>query len=124
MTHATNWKPRPKLLDKRQVKAEIAAADRAENARVKARSGGQCEVRVSRILFDGHPAAIRCPRRASHVHHLISGIGRRNRGPSIETAHKLHVCEACHEEIHGHVLVPVDGTQREDAATVRYERVR
>jgi len=122
-------KPRPKLLEKRERKAETNAIDRAENAKVKQRSGGFCEVRG---LDRGDPRRgqmyalmeWKCRRRASHVHHLISGIGRRNVGKSIEAAHKLHVCDRCHEEIHGHVLTPVNATEREAAATVRYERQR
>jgi hypothetical protein len=119
-------KPRPKLLDKRDAKAKTAKLDREENAKVKQRSGGQCEVRT---VADYSPRSTwhsnfkRCPFRASHTHHLISGIGRRNVGKSILAAHKLHVCERCHEEIHGHVLKPVNDYEREDAATVRYERV-
>jgi hypothetical protein len=118
-------KPRPKLLEKRDKQAATNALDRSENAKVKQRSGGQCEVRVCRESkqFFGRDIN-RCPLRASHVHHLISGIGRRNVGKSITAECKLHVCDRCHEEIHGHVLKPVNATEREAAATVRYERVR
>ena len=100
--------------------------DRDENAKVKQRSGGQCEVWELRWMRTGtkRDDYTRCPLRGSHVHHLISGIGRRNRGVSIEAAHKLHVCERCHEEIHGHVLKPINATEREAAATVKYERIR
>lgn len=114
-------KPRPRLLDKRQQKADLAMIDRAENAKVKARSEGRCEV-WEVIRLGSSTAHHPCRRRASHVHHLISGIGRRNRGDSIKAAHKLHVCDKCHGEIHGHVLTPVNATERESAATVRYER--
>jgi hypothetical protein len=120
---STLAKPRPKLLDKRKAKADLAKIDRDENAKVKARSGGRCEVLV--VLTDVRSGGLgRCPLRASHVHHLISGIGRRNRGVSIEAAHKLHVCERCHAEIHGHVLKPVNDYEREAAATVKYERIK
>jgi len=114
-------KPRPKLLEKRDKKAATDALDRAENARVRQRSGGQCEMLTTNDpVFRNR----RCPLRASHIHHLISGIGRRNVGKSIEAAHKLHVCDRCHEEIHGHVLKPVNDYEKDAAATVRYERVR
>lgn len=123
-------KPRPKLLDTRKAKAAIQAEDRRENATVKARSGGRCEmlerVRHERIRKDSYldrPLRYSCPRRAVHVHHLISGIGRRNQGASIKASHKLHVCENCHREIHAHVLRPF-GIGRESAATVVYERVK
>ena len=113
-------KPRPKLLDKRDARADVSKEDRAENAKVKQRSGGRCEVSElvrSRSVF-------RCHLRGSQIHHLISGIGRRNVGRSIKAEHKLHTCDRCHEEIHGHVLKPVNETERYDAATVRYVRVR
>lgn len=132
-------KPRPKLLEKREAKAQVAAEDRAENAKVRKRSDGFCEVRIeayrelivtgtlvgesTRVVpYIGH--ANRCHRRAGHIHHLISGIGRRNIGKSIKADHKLHVCELHHEEIHGHVLKPVNELERYDAATVCYERIK
>lgn len=117
-------KPRPKLLSKREAKANVAKEDRAENAKVKARSKGQCEVLYQRReVIDGKVRAERrCARRAGHIHHLIAGIGRRNIGESIKAPHKLHVCENCHIEIHGHVLTTVNEQDRYDAATVRYER--
>lgn len=118
-------KPRPKLLDKREAKADVRKVDRDENAKVKARSQGQCEVReVIAYGNDGKPIRfLICHRRAGHIHHLISGIGRRNIGLSIKASAKLHVCELHHSEIHGHVLKPVDAICRYDAATVRYERI-
>jgi hypothetical protein len=115
-------KPRPKLLERREARAKVNAEDRAENAKVKQRSYGRCEVKEVGA-WGGLPVR-RCSLRASQVHHLISGIGRRNVGKSIKAEHKLHVCDRCHEEIHGHVLKPVNDYERESAATVRYERVR
>lgn len=118
-------KPRPKLLDRRKVKADTAKLDREENAKVKARSKGQCEVRFQhRHVVDGKVwAERRCALRASQVHHLISGIGRRNVGASIKAGAKLHLCDRCHAEIHGHVLKPTDEATRYDAAMVRFERI-
>lgn len=116
----TFYKPTPRLLQKRMAKAGIAQTDRAENAIVKRRSLGRCEVvEVAgsvKILF-------RCERRANHIHHLKAGIGRRNVGDSITALCKLHVCDQCHREIHGHVLRPVNGIDHEDARRVRYERI-
>ena len=111
-------KPRPRLLEKRAAKAAIEQMDMDENRKVKQRSGGRCEVQVI-----GKAIIWRCPLRASHVHHLMGGIGRRNVGRSITAECKLHVCERCHEELHGHVLKPTNYYEREDAASVRYERV-
>lgn len=117
-------KPRPRLLDRRDSKAAIAKIDRLERKKCRERSGGQCEVRSGFIQPGQPPAAItvRCIHRASHNHHLRSGIGRRNRGTSILAAHRLEVCEWCHAEIHGHVLKPMGNA--ECAASVWWERVK
>lgn len=120
--HVTNWKPKPRLLERRARRAAVTAEDRKQNDLVKIRSGGACEVRTV-VTHHSHVTSIRCLRRAVHVHHLISGMGRRNIGKSILAAHKLHVCDLDHADIHGHVLVPVDFLTREDAATVVYSRV-
>ena len=113
-------KARPKLLDQRDRKVVLAALDRVEIMKVKQRSGGRCEVLE---LLCGWTHQRRCPRRASQVHHLKAGIGRRNRGDSILSTHRLHTCDRCHLEITGRVLQPI-GPGREDAATVVYERIR
>lgn len=113
-------KPRPRLLDKTAAKATRDAIDRAENAKVRARSQGWCEVREQW----GATMFKQCRRRAGHIHHLRSGIGVRNHGESILSSCKLHVCEQHHSEIHGHVLKPVSEETRHDAATVIYERYK
>lgn len=120
-------KPRPKLLDKREAKSALAAQDRAERLICKQRSGGQCEVIVTRLTDPFWIVArieTRCRRRASQNHHLIGGIGRRNRGESLLAAYRIDVCDRCHDEITGHVLKPVNEVDRYEAATVRYERIR
>ena len=119
-------KPRPHLLTKYDRQAKRDQIDRAERAKCRARSGGGCEVITVHDLRSliGRAVEIRCIHRASQNHHLIGGIGRRNRGKSILAAHRLDVCDWCHTEINHAVLRPVDGTKKEDAATVRYERVR
>jgi hypothetical protein len=113
-------KPRPRLLDKRDKARGKDRLDRAERAKCKARSGGVCE--VVEVAFPQIPFISRCSRRAVHNHHLISGIGRRNAGASILAEHRIEVCEQCHREIHGRVLVPV-GQGRESAGFVAFERV-
>lgn len=55
--------------------------------RLRARSGGYCEVRAS----------VRCTGVASHRHHRKL---RRHGNHTLENL--LHVCTHCHEEIHGH----------------------
>ena len=128
MTFYPQPKPRPKALDKQDDAADVRAQDRAERAKCKARSGGRCEVVVqyfggpslhaSRILWER-----RCDRRTSENHHLMGGIGRRNVGPSMLAEHRIEVCSICHSEVTKHILQPV-GVGREDAKTVRYERIR
>jgi hypothetical protein len=119
-------KPRPKLLDKYDRQRERDKTDREERAKCKARSGGQCEVVVDAYTMVNfiNPRSVRCQQRAVENHHLIGGIGRRNQGRSILAKHRLDVCKVCHAEITNHVLVPTSDTTREDAATVRYERIR
>lgn len=117
-------KKRPALLDKRDDAAELRQEDKKQRAVCRMRSGGQCEVRTV-YYMDGRPTKLmgRCVRRVSHNHHLLSGIGRRNKGRSLLAAHRLDVCDECHRDIHGHVLVPcVPQAQAERADSVRYER--
>jgi hypothetical protein len=111
-------------LNKRTAKAAVAKQDREERAKVRERSGGICEVKEDVGVFEGPILYYRrCKRRATENHHLLGGIGRRNRGKSILAAHRLDVCDRCHREITGHVLVPcVEQSAAECAATVRYER--
>ena len=127
MTFKPQPKPAPRLLDKRERERNEDIIDRVERHKCKTRSGGRCEV-VERyfgggLCDDRVEFERRCPRRASESHHLLGGIGRRNRGDSILAEHRLDVCHECHTEITGHVLGPV-GEGREDAAAVRFERVR
>ena len=79
------------------------ALDKAENAKVPIRSGGRCEVKERRILFDGYPADIRCQCAAQHIMHLIGGRGKRGRGISALAKHKLHGCARHHREIDGDI---------------------
>lgn len=121
-------KPRPRLLITRETAATQRAKDVKERAKCRTRSGGQCEVIVRITWLDvwvGSPpfarwAIDRCPRRASENHHLIGGIGRRNRGRSLLAAHRLDVCTTCHREITEHVLKPLSGANRYNAATVMF----
>lgn len=121
-------KPRPKALEKRDRLAARDKIDRAERAKVRARSGGRCEVIESVLAVGGavgHSRWIkhRCLRAAHQNHHLKGGIGRRNRGVSILAAHRLDVCDRCHADITDKILKAV-GPGREDAATVYFERAK
>jgi hypothetical protein len=115
-------KSRVKALDVREQKAEIAKTDKQENAKAKQRAGGYCEVRVTMTIRDVEVLPQRCWRRDVHTHHLLGGIGRRNKGKSILALYKLRVCDICHRDIHAKVLVPT--TAEHDATTVRYRRAR
>lgn len=94
-------KPRPKALDVADKRSARESRDERESAKVRVRSGGQCEV----VMSSGKLAGPRCPRRALHVHHILGGIGVRGRGLSALASHKMHTCTRCHDEIHRHVLV-------------------
>ena len=128
-------KPKPHMLVKRAAKATIKTQDDQERAKCRVRSGGRCEMielvsveswasEIAEGMAPTRTLRFRCLRRATENHHLIGGSGRRNTGRSIRAAHRLDVCQRCHQDITGKVLVPVDGTKKEHAATVRYERRR
>ncbi|MFH1558777.1 MAG: hypothetical protein ABII76_28625 [Pseudomonadota bacterium] len=126
MTIHPQPKPRARKLEKSDRAKATAKLDRAENARVRKRSGGRCEMteRFARFIGSVHGsvhADLRCCRRAAgDPHHLIKGYGQRNVGPSIWAEWKLATCPDCHSDIHNAVLVPVD--KKADAATIIYER--
>jgi hypothetical protein len=99
MAHVTYPKPTPS-----KRKHPDAALDTRESAKVRKRSGGQCEVRE--VLELGGwlgPAGmpVRCQRAATQVHHMIGGNGKRGRGISALAIHKQHMCDACHLWITG-----------------------
>jgi hypothetical protein len=117
-------KPRPRALDKQdRVKRKQSVEDR-ENAIVKARSTGQCEAR-GQLMFHAQMSELtplprkRCARRASQIHHLLGGSGRRGVGESAKAENKLHVCDKCHDEITRHILRP-HWTQVENRAGTSY----
>lgn len=109
-------KPRPQQLERDAQRKQSQSLDQAENAKVRWRSQGQCEVQE----LGRHGVARRCARRAGEIHHLLGGWGRRARGPSALAEHKLHVCKRCHREITGHALQPIGPEPR---WTIRYRRI-
>lgn len=115
----------PRKLVTDAAKAKVGTTDKQQRAKCHVRSGGRCEVWSVIYTAPGSPRVRvfgRCPRRVSQNHHLLGGIGRRNKGRSILAEHRLDVCEPCHKDLTGNVLTAVDGTLKENAATVRYER--
>lgn len=98
-------KGRPKALRKKDRAKVKQAIEDVENAKVRERSKGQCEVRVVyQSMGNDELVASRCGRRAFHIHHLLGGIGRRGIKESALAENKLHVCEADHDLIHAHIL--------------------
>jgi hypothetical protein len=112
-------KGRVKALDKADKQKAIEAKDRAENAKAKKRAGGRCEVLE---LVGRNKAAFACPHKDTETHHLIGGIGRRNKGKSILAEYKIRVCKECHAAITANILRPA--TAEHDASTVRFWRSR
>lgn len=113
-------KPGPKRLEKKRADGTTKTRDQEERDICHTRSGRRCE--VIEVTSRG---AVRCVRRALENHHLIGGIGKRNRGRSILAAHRLDTCKTCHDDITGNVLVPaVSQAEAEVAATVKYKRIR
>jgi hypothetical protein len=117
-------KSRVKALDKADARKALEAKDKAESAKAKKRAKGRCE--VSGICI--HPktawntSPMRCHNKDTETHHLIGGIGRRNKGKSILAEYKLRVCKECHAAITGHVLRPT--TAEHTAHTVRFWRAK
>ena len=80
-------KPLPQMLEREQRRARQRARERVENATVRRRSGGRCEV----VLGDQ-----RCRKAGREMHHLLGGHGRRGRGESVLATHKVHACAHHH----------------------------
>jgi len=95
-------KPPPRALVKAKRDSSWQAIDEAESDKVRARSGGRCEVTV---------AGARCLRRGFEVHHHIGGWRRRGRGPSALARNKTHACSKCHGLITSNVLEHLAGNR-------------
>jgi hypothetical protein len=100
--------PRKLLKDKRATDRKDIDAE--ENRKVKARSGGRCEV----VWFGRKARKVkRCERRAvPGVHHMYGGSGVRARGKSLLAKHKQDVCQECHDLITGKVLRRIGTEER------------
>lgn len=93
-------KPRPIALERDERRAKIATTDKKENAKVKARSGGRCEVMI---------VGLRCKARAGEIHHHLGGWRMRGRGPSALAENKTHACSKHHAQITGNILEHLGG---------------
>jgi len=104
-------KPKPRALEKQARLRQKQSVEDTQNARVKARSKGQCEVReqfTSRGFAEPTISSTRrCHRRASEVHHILGGSGRRGVGESSKAENKLHLCGgpgSCHDLVTRRIL--------------------
>ena len=99
----------PKTVKRRKKGADDVALDKLENKEVVKRSESRCEVTLHELTFPAtksQPAMMvmmRCTRRATQVHHMIGGRGKRGKGISAFREHKQHVCYRCHQDITGDV---------------------
>lgn len=98
-------KPHAAVIGK--VRTERETRDRKESDKVKARSLGQCEVRVK---------GNRCKRRAFEVHHHKGGNGQRGRGDSALAKHKTHMCSEHHRKFNAKLLEHVKGNVYREVA--------
>ncbi len=85
-------KPRPAALDKKDKTQARVSRDERLSAEVRVRSRGRCEMN----LGSTSAAGIRCHRRATEVHHLLGGNGRRGYGDSALPVNKAHLCQDHH----------------------------
>jgi len=116
-------KPKPHLLEKRAKRLRRDAQDVRERKKCHLRSGGRCEViEVVLLPEKSEMTVFRCKRAARQNHHLLGGVGQRNRGVSILAAHRLDVCPLHHAEITNRVIRPTDPDKARHAATVTYWR--
>lgn len=113
-------------MDTQDQKAALKDKDKKENAKAKKRAEGRCEVIESRMPVLKGAITLwhsgRCDRKDTQTHHLLGGIGRRNKGKSILAEYKLRVCAECHDAITKNILRPT--TAEHDASTVRFWRAR
>lgn len=104
MTTNFKWQSQSRAEAKRLRDNLRKRIDRLESAKVKVRSQGWCEVQ-SHDGWDGkqYRHMHYCRERATQVHHMIGGHGKRAHGPSLLAEHKQHVCDRCHLFITGDI---------------------
>ncbi len=108
-------KPLPQILEREERRARQQARERRENAKVRKRSGGRCEV----VLGDE-----RCRKAGREIHHLLDGTGRRGRGASVLATHKVHACARHHRLIQLRWITATWTSPQDPVATIRFEQVR
>lgn len=118
-------KPRPRALEKQDRTKRKKATDDKETAKVKKRSGGQCELKEVVLLTEGPKAYYkRCVRRASETHHLLGGTGRRGVKESALAKNKLHLCGICHDLVTRHILQGSWTDVNDRAGTITFVKLK
>ena len=108
-------KPVPQFVERQERRACQQARERLENAAVKERSGGRCEVVLGET---------RCRKAGREVHHLLGGYGRRGRGDSVLAAYKVHTCVEHHRLMSLRWIEVTWATPENPMATIRFAQVR
>ena len=108
-------KPLPQMLEREQRRARQRARERVENATVRRRSGGRCEV-----VLGGD----RCRKAGREMHHLLGGHGRRGRGESVLATHKVHACVRHHRLMQLRWIRATWTTPDTPVETIQFQQVR
>ena len=108
-------KPFPQVLERQERRACQQARERLENATVRQRSGGRCEV----VLGER-----RCRKRGREIHHLVGGNGRRGRGKSVLATHKIHACADHHRLMQLRWIEVRWTTPEHPVASIQFQQVR
>lgn len=118
-------KPRPRALEKQDRTKRKKATDDKETAKVKTRSGGQCECReILHNYLNDELIKRRCVRRASETHHLLGGSGRRGVKESALAKNKLHLCGICHDLVTRHILQGSWTDVNDRAGTITFVKLK
>ena len=108
-------KPFPQVFERQARRACQQARERQENATVRQRSGGRCEVVLGET---------RCRKPGREIHHLLGGHGRRGCEDSALATHKVHAC-VDHHRLLGLKWIEATWTTPENpVATLQFEQVR
>lgn len=99
-------RPRPRLLDKRAIKATQRSQWR--------------ELRVIVLKRDRHRCRACSSTHGLEVHHVVM----RSLGGKDEASNLIALCADCHRSVHGHVLILRWNGQGNPAKTVRFEWVK
>ena len=108
-------KPLPQMLEREERRARYQTLERLENATVRRRSGGRCEV-----VLGGD----RCRKAGREMHHLLGGHGRGGRGESVLATHKVHACVRHHRLMQLRWIIATWTTPDTPAETIQFQQLR